>query len=238
MTDEIADDSQVELDKLLARGQLLLRTGDLAGAEAAALELAERHPDSTSAHEQLGDVYLAMGKSAQARRHYRCALQIEPANADAERKFAAALVNMSPEEQRRQAIRGLVSGSDDYQPSARRPLNAVVAAVIFPGLGQLYNRQYEKGLALFGGAAVLVMLLFYGFVINPWSIVAHQAAGKSLTWQQQIELAQKVLANMSIGYWALLICGTMVLVAVYVYCIYDAHRTAQEQVDTPEGLGV
>ncbi len=237
MTDEISDDSQVELEKLLSRVQLLLRTGDLTGAQETASELAEQYPDSTSAHEQLGDVYLAMGRSAQARRHYRRALQLEPANADAERKFAGALVDMSPDEQRRQAIRSLVSGSEDYEPSPRRPLNAVLAAGLFPGLGQLYNRQYEKGLALFGGAAVLVMLLFYGFVMKPWGVVAHQSAGETLTWQQQMQQAQEVLVNMPAGHWVLLICGTVLFVAAHAYCIYDAYKTAHEQVDAFKALG-
>ncbi len=238
MTDEITEDSQVEFEKLLSRVQLLLRTGDLTGAEKTASELAEQYPDSTSAHEQVGDVYLAMGRSAQARRHYRRALQLEPANADAERKFAAALVNMSPEEQRRQAIRGLVTGSEDHEPSPRRPLNAVVAALLFPGLGQLYNRQHEKGLVILGGAAVLVMLLFYGFLMKPWGIVAQQSADKSPTWQEQIQQVQAVLVNMPAGYWVLLICGTVLYLATYAYCIYDAYKTAHEQVAASKALGV
>ncbi len=238
MTDEMAADSEAQLAKGLSRSQLLLATGDTAGAEKLARGLVEQYPESTSVHEHLGDVYYAKGKSAQARRHYKRALQLEPANADAERKFATALLNVSQDERRRQMVRELTSGTNDYRLSARRPLNAALAALLFPGLGQLHNRQHEKGLAIFAAAAILIMMLFYGLVLNPWEIVARQSPDKSLTFHEQAHLAREALSHMPGSYWALLICGAIAYLAGYAYCIYDAYVTAREQATEHRALGV
>lgn len=238
MLDSKPADNGDDLDTRLARGQLLLSRGNLGEAEKAALELVQQHPESTSVFELLGDVYLAMGKSAQARKQYRKAMQLEPANVDAERKFAAALVSPSPEEQQRQMIRELASGAEGFQPSARRPLNAVLAALLFAGLGQLYNREYEKGLGIFAAAAVLLMLLFRGMVINPWAVVAERAGNQTLAFSDQAQQARQVLMEMSAGYWGLLICGIVAYVGIYVYGIYDAYVTAHRQAEKHRVLGV
>ena len=237
MTDRDAANTGDLLEQLLSRVQVLMRAGNLAAAEKAARKLVEVCPDSTSAHEQLGDVLYAMGNSAQARRHFKRAMEIEPANADAERKFAAALVNISPAERRRQMIRQLTTGSEDHAVSPRRPLNAVLAAIAFPGMGQLYNRQYEKGLAIFAAEAVLLILLFNGIVLSPWATVAHQSADRIITRSDQMHAVQQLLASSPLTHRLLIIIGIIIYLAAYIYCIYDAHTTAREQAAAHDGLG-
>ncbi len=238
MTDHSSIDAQEQFDRLLRQSEFLLHTGDLAAAEKAVLELIERYPQSTSVYELAGDVYLAMGQSAIARKHYRIATELEPANADAERKFATALLSPSVEEQRRQMIHDLVSGSADFQSSSRRPLNAVLAAVLFTGLGQLYNRQYEKGLALFASAAVLLMLLFRALVMEPWAKVAQQVGKQVLSYAEQASQARQMLADMSVGSWILIVCGIVAYLAIYAYGIYDTYVTAHQQNAMHRTLGI
>ncbi len=237
MTDRDTDNTPEQLEQLLSRVQVLMRAGNLAAAEKAAGELIEACPDSTSAHEQLGDVLYARGESAQARRHYKRAMDLEPANADAERKFAAALVSISPGERRRQMIHQLVAGSEDHAVSPRRPLNATLAAIAFPGMGQLYNRQYEKGLAIFAAEAILLILLFNGIVLSPWATVARQSSDRIITRSDQIHAVQQLLANSSLGYRLIIIIGIIIYLAAYIYCIYDAHATARQQAEAHDGLG-
>jgi tetratricopeptide (TPR) repeat protein len=233
-----AMDDHDPFDKLLAQTELLLHTGNLQAAEKAALELVDRFPNSTSAFELTGDVYATMGKSALARKHYLKAMELEPSNVDVERKFASALVAPSPEEQRLQMIRELVADSDQFKSSSRRPLNAVLAAILFAGLGQLYNRQYEKGLALFATAAVLLMLLFKALVMEPWAKVAQNAGKQALSFSEQAFQAREMLADMPAGWWGLVVCGIIVYLAVYAYGIYDTYVTAHQQNEIHRTLGV
>jgi tetratricopeptide (TPR) repeat protein len=237
MPERDADRTHGQLEQLLARVQVLMRAGNLAAAEKSATHLVEVFPQSTSAHEQLGDVLYAMGNSAQARKHYKRAMDIEPANADAERKFAAALLNISPAERRRQMIHQLVAGSEDHAVSPRRPVNAILAAIAFPGMGQLYNRQYEKGLAIFAAEAVLLILLFNGIVLSPWATVARQSADRVITRSDQVHAVQQLLANSPLSHRILLILGIAIYFATYIYCIYDAYTTARQQGAVHDKLG-
>jgi len=223
------DIDTAELEQQLARGQALLRAGSLQQARELGEGLLQQFAESTSAYEFVGDVLLASGESAKARAHFKRAMELEPANADAERKFASALLNLSQAEIDRQMAHVLASDGVVAPPrNPDRTRNATVAALLFPGLGQLYNRQYAKGLAIFGSAAIGLMLLFYGMVIVPWSRVTEQAGNQTLSFQEQMGLATTAFVMLPIWHKLLLLLGMLAFLAVYIYCILDAYKTATE----------
>lgn len=215
---------------------LHLRLGRLTMAEAAVRQLLERWPERTTAQERAGDLALAQGKIASARQHYRRALELEPANADAERKYGLALVTLTADERRRELINAVVADPNAHQHSSRKPLNALLNGLLFPGLGQLYNREHEKGLTLLAAGAVLVMLLFYLLVQLPYSDMARAAAGEHLSPAEQWAGMQVALAQMSPGYWLLTTLLIVAYVLLYAYGLYDTWKQAQSEQERDLGV--
>lgn len=229
-TDADPAEQEQHLAQQLARGQALLRVGDARRAGELGAELLERYPESTSAHEFMGDALLAAGNSAKARAHFKRALELEPANADAERKFASALLNLSQSELDRRTAYGMATGAVLFPPrDPDRSRNAVVAALLFPGLGQLYNRQYAKGLTVFVAAAVGLILLFNGLIVAPWTQVTMDAGDTPLSFSEQAQLVSVVIGAMPLWYKLLLLLGMLGFVTAYAYCIYDAYTVAHAQ---------
>jgi tetratricopeptide (TPR) repeat protein len=222
--------------RLCHEAGLHLRLNRMAMAEKAVAQLLERWPDRTTAQERAGDLAIAQGRLQQARASYQKALELEPANGDAERKYGLALLTLTPDERRRNLIDAVIADPAALQPSSRKPLNAVMNAILFPGLGQLYNRQHEKGLAMVAGAGVLLMLVFYLLVQVPYSLVAGSSAGKKLAFHEQLASMQGALSQMSGGYWLLAILLIALYVALYGFGVYDAWRQAQSE--TEKDLGV
>jgi tetratricopeptide (TPR) repeat protein len=219
--------------RLASQVELNLRLGRQVDAARAADELLERWPDSTTASELAGDVAAAEGQVSRAREHYKRALELEPANADAERKYGASLLAQTPEERRAALIQQIIADPSAHRASARRPLNAVLNALLFPGLGQLYNREQEKGLAMLGGAAVTAILLLS--VVMPY-LSASLTLGSPNARAAQRESAQAVMDGTGTGQWLLVtICG-LTYVALYAWGIFDAWKHAQSE--TEQTLGV
>lgn len=239
MTDDprFAEELQEEeYARLCHEAGLHLRLNRMAMAEKAVAELLERWPDRTTAQERAGDLAMAQGKLQQARQYYRQALDLEPANGDAERKYGLALLTLTPDERRRNLIDAVIADSTAVQPTARKPLNALMNALVFPGLGQLYNRQHEKGLALVAAGGVLLMLVFYLLIQIPYSMVAEASAGKKLAFHEQLAGMQGALAQMGGEYWLLAILLIVLYLGLYGFGLYDAWRQAQSQ--TEKDLGV
>ncbi len=138
-----------------------LYAGRIPSAEKAALELLEKFPDSTTAHERMGDVFAAQGRRSKARDEYKKALEILPANADAERKYAEAMLFIGEAERTRNIMLtgnlAELRGAVNKNPSA-----AASRSLLFPGLGQLYNGEYEKGIAIVCGGFVLMGVAVWG----------------------------------------------------------------------------
>ena len=126
-------------------------------------QLVEESPDSTTAHELMGDVLVAQGKRSGAKDEYKKALELEPANADAERKFAEATLLTGQMDRTHEMLE-----SGDFEglrgASHKDPGAAALRSVFFPGLGQLYNGEYEKGVI-----AALLGLPLFGMAL--WGIM-------------------------------------------------------------------
>ena len=232
--DETAEDA--EFTKLCDQVSLQLRVGRLPLAVAAAQELLARWPESTTAHELAGDVALAEGKVAAARREYQQALKIEPANVDAERKYGLALVTQTPEERRTALINEVIADPTAHQSSNRKPLNAVLNSLLFPGLGQLYNRQHEKGLGLLGGGALLVMIAFHLLVQVPYAAMVHSTRAHGLNVNEQLSGTRQMLESQGAGYWLLLTLVILLFAGLYLFGIYDAWRQAQSEAERTLGV--
>jgi len=232
--DEPGED--VDFTKLCDQVSLQLRVGRLPLAAAAAQELLTRWPESTTAHELAGDVAFREGKPAAARREYQLALKLEPANVDAERKYGLALVTQTPEERRLALINQVIADPTAHQSNNRKPLNAVLSSLLFPGLGQLYNREHEKGLGLVAGGALLVMIAFHLLVQVPYAAMVHSTRARGLNVSEQLSGARQMLENQGAGYWLLVTLVILLFAGLYLFGIYDAWRQAQSESERTLGV--
>jgi TM2 domain-containing membrane protein YozV len=233
-TQTAADDP--EFTRLCDQVSLQLRLNHVPTAAKLSEELLSRWPDSTTAHELAGDVALSQGKVAAARKEYHEALQIEPANIDAERKYGLALVTQTPDERRALLLNQVIADPKALRSSPRKPLNAVLNSLLFPGLGQLYNREHEKGLTMLGVGALLVMLAFYLLVQVPYMGMVRSAESHGLKVNEQIEGARQTMQGQGVGYWLLVTLVILSYSVLYLWGIYDAWRQAQSE--TNRTLGV
>lgn len=139
-----------------------LHFGRLEPAAETVRRMLEMAPDSTTTYELYGDLLQAQGQAEAAREAYRKALELQPANADAERKFAELSLQAKQTEWDREA---LISGDlERFRGAAHKnPGPAALRSCLFPGLGQLYNGDFELGVALSAvgfGLLAAVLVLF------------------------------------------------------------------------------
>jgi len=89
---------------------------------------------------------------------------------------------------------------------ARSPALAGLLSAIIPGLGQVYNRQWWKGIAFLAGVLSLMVVL------------------NNLADQAQLE---RLAADAPLGSFAPILTVLLLLLAVVVWSIVDAARTAK-----------
>ncbi|MEN6401372.1 MAG: hypothetical protein ABFD94_05455, partial [Armatimonadia bacterium] len=159
---------------------------------------------------------------------------LEPANVDAERKYAMALVTQTPEERRQALLAGVIANPSARTGEGRKPLNAVLNALLFPGMGQLYNKEQEKGLAMIGAAALSLICLLY--VLMPYFSAQVTIRRADSSMRTRVEGAQEVINGMGAGSWLLVALAIAVYVGLYLWGIYDAWRQSQSEDDILLGV--
>jgi len=240
-TEEQERDYQV--GELYTRARRALRRGQIAQAEQLAQEAAALAPDTTTVQELLGDVAFARKSYADAKAHFERALQIEPVNADAERKLGQVVLVLGQATELRQRVEEVVADPGKRHRFARQPLLAGLLSFLFPGFGQLYNSEYEKGLGVFAGAAVLLMLLLDRLVLSPFATMARAARPehghpRRVPVGDQMEGTREALAHYGTLAWLLIALGIAIFLGLWIYSIVDAYRTCQAQAREQDDLGV
>ena len=209
-----------------------LHFGDVDRAEAIAGELLQERSDSTTVMELMGDVALIRDRVSEAREYYRQAVELEPANADAERKFGMSLLAPSAEERREMLLQRVSNFDAEEAGKTRRPTNAVLNAMVFPGIGQLYNREHEKGLAMLAAGAVLLMTAFYFYILVPYSaVIAAHGSRRGMPVSEQMANLRDAVSALSTGQWLIALLSVIGYFLLYSWGIYDAWRQASAKFD-------
>jgi len=222
-----------QLGDLVRRAHRAIGMGRPDQAARFAEEAAALAPETTTIEELLGDVAMAEGHFVEARQHYHRALEIEPSNADAEEKYAEAVLRIDSTTRRVERMEEAVDSPDEYTAFRRNPVAAAFWSVI-PGFGQLYNHEYEKGLAMLGAAMLLLAWLLSKLLTYSGASLIAGARNPRL----DTEGARQVVEGYSAVTWTLIVLAIIAYVAIWVYSIFDAYRVCAEQAKEADDLGV
>ncbi len=201
--------AEEEFGRLAEQVARALDFGRLPEATQAVARLLKMAPESTTAHELHGDVLRAQGNVQAAREAYRKSMELEPANADAERKYAELTLQVAETQGDRAAL--LAGDLTKFRGAPHKdPGGAAARSLIFPGLGQLYNGDFELGLGL--AVAALVLLVP---VLLWWAAPLVEA--------MLVPMIHRTAEPPGVGGWLSLVA----LIGVYGYSAVEAYRTAR-----------
>jgi tetratricopeptide (TPR) repeat protein len=243
VSDVLQDDLEQEarreqLGRLVLNARLFLRQSRLPEAQAAIDELRSLDESSSEAWELQGDLHRHQGERSAARSAYQQATRLDPANASAERKYAEVVLYLGEQDRARREQRLLVDTPGKRPEKRRNPTFAILYACLFPGLGQLYNRQHEKGLGLFFAAAIILILLLNGIILAPYHGIPEAGRGQGLTFGEQFAMWGENLRAIPWWHWVLAVLGLMVFVTMHLYSIFDAGMVARREAAEADRLGI
>ena len=224
---------QHRLGELVRRTRRALAMNRPDQAEALAAEAADLAPDTTTVEELFGDVAMARERYEAAREHYERALEIEPINADAEEKLGEAVIKIREGSDARLRMEQAIDDPDEYKGFRKNPLTAAFYSVI-PGLGQLYNGQYYKGLALVASAMLLLTWTLSELLGYQGAMLIAGARNPRL----DPDAAQRVIEGYSTLHWTLIILAIVAYFAIWVYSVYDAWTTCKRMAKEADEMGV
>ncbi len=229
---------QQQLDRLFLNAGIFLRQRRLSEAKEAIAELRKLDPDSSEVWELQGDLLRQQGKRRPAQEAYKRAFELDSSNANAEKKYAELVLFIGEETRAKQERRAVVEDPTKHKPERRNPVLAAVYSCFFPGFGQLYNRQHEKGLAMLFVAAILLMLLVNAVVLSPYRRMVEDTGGRSLSYAQQFGLWGDQIRQIPWYAWLLVVFGLLTFVTLHIYAIADATLVARREAKEADRLGV
>ncbi len=243
MSDEPKDDLEAEaqrerIDRLVLNARVYLRQDRIAEAQAAIDDLRKLDAESAEAWELQGDLHRRQGERSAARSAYQQAVKLDPGNASAERKYAELVLFLGEQERARREQRDLVESPDKRPAKRPHPTLAVIYGCLFPGLGQLYNRQHEKGLAIFLAAAVILILLINGVVLAPYRGVPEAGRHGGLTFGEQFAMWSDNVRATPWWHWVLAILGVLAFTGMHVYSVADAGIVARREAKEADRFGI
>ncbi|MFO8081987.1 MAG: tetratricopeptide repeat protein [Armatimonadota bacterium] len=224
---------QHRLGELVRRTRRAIAMNRPDQAEALAAEAEELAPDTTTVEELLGDVAMARGRYEAAREHFERALEIEPVNADAEEKLGEAVIRIRQGTDVRERMEQAVDDPEEYTGFNKHPLTAAFYSVI-PGLGQLYNGEYYKGLAIVGSATVLLAWVLSKLLTYQGASLIAGASNPRL----DPEGARQVVEGYGAFTWTLIILAIVAYLVIWVYSIFDAWTTCKRMAQEADEMGV
>jgi tetratricopeptide (TPR) repeat protein len=150
-----------------ARVEALVRDANLCRMRRQFVEAEERcraaldlRPDDASALEMLGDLLAEKGSLQEAASTYQRAMAASPGRATLEEKHARLALELGEQQHQRQMAEMLLANPRAASSSLppRNPLIALALSTLWPGLGQFYNQEFVKGLAVAAGAVLAFVL--------------------------------------------------------------------------------
>jgi tetratricopeptide (TPR) repeat protein len=156
-----------EADKLLTAANVARMRHDLQSAEEKVRQALQIKPDLAAGHAFLAEILLARGDGEGALEAYTRAQQLSPGSTKYEDGYAKATLAVAEAERRKALALNAATGARPPMPP-RNPTLAVLASLVIPGAGQLYNGQVAKAVIFL---ALVVGLFLLGTVLSGAQVV-------------------------------------------------------------------
>jgi tetratricopeptide (TPR) repeat protein len=150
--------SQEKLDTLLREANVFRLRGQVAEAEERCRAVLEQAPEEPTALEMLADLLRGRGKLEEAADLYRRAVAAAPDRPSPEKKLAEIALELAERERLRDAAAVLLANPTPAAQQRRNVVWAFMLSSVFPGMGQLYNRELVKGGLLMVGTLLCLAL--------------------------------------------------------------------------------
>ncbi len=204
----ISPDTRQKIRELMGRATLARVRGDLPQALQLAQEALTLNEPNYEVHEFIGDVLLALNRGADALHSFKRARELNPNRVELEDKVARAAVRQASVLDRMADMQAVLEGRAPREPK-RNPGLAALASLLIPGLGQLYNQEFAKGLSLI--AAFLIFATF-----SMLSMLRQSVSGSYGRTPDYLQLVGGA------GLWLAPLAG------IYIYAVADAAIQARK----------
>jgi tetratricopeptide (TPR) repeat protein len=157
----VAQDPAARAEILLREAHVLRMRRQFAEAETKVRAALDVHPESVTGLEMLGDLLAEKGSLEEAAAKYKYALELAPGRAAIEEKHARLALELGEQQHQRSVAEMLLQNPRALGGPQRRKRNPILAfflSSLWPGLGQLYNHEYGKGLLMAGGGLITFLL--------------------------------------------------------------------------------
>lgn len=152
-----------EASRILRESHLMVKRGQFEKAEAICRRALELSPSDVVALELYGDIYQSVGRVDDALFCYQRAVELAVTSVSAERKYGALMLLQHPE---------IYQAGEESD--LRNPYIAVLFSLLFPGAGQLYNREQVKGM-------IVAFAMLFTVVMLGWTPYGFPGCGGKLT---------------------------------------------------------
>ncbi len=230
LNDVDAEVRREQISRLTLAANLYRRRGDFPQAVSACQELLTLDPSNLDAREVLAGVLAEEGKHDEAIEEYRAIVAADPNRVEAERQIA--LLSLRRSEVARRELRALevVDDPSKRNRGTERMSLAWAAAAVLPGGGQLYLRQYGKGVALLVLWLLLIALVLQKALFEPLSAAVHAR-------RPFVSFFEHLSAQPGIG--VLVVIAGILALCLHAYGIIDTVRAVrQRETREEEELGI
>lgn len=155
-----------ELGKLLAAANLQRMRGQWTDAEDTCRRALSLAPNDAALHEVLGDILREIGKLDAAMAEYKIAMGLAPVKPALETKYAKLTLEIGEKEHERILAEDMIANPKKYTTREKKPIMALVYAIMLPGLGQFYNGEIVKA-SIILGSLLLFLASFALFPTHP-----------------------------------------------------------------------
>ena len=143
----LSPDTRQKIRELMGRATLARVRGDHQQALQLAQEALTLHERNYEVHEFIGDMLMHLRRGADALNSFKRARELNPSRVELEDKVARAAIQRAAVMDNMAHLQAVLEGRAPQEPK-RSAAIAAIASLLLPGLGQLYNGEFGKGLGL------------------------------------------------------------------------------------------
>jgi len=201
--------------ELLGRATLLRVRGENEKALEIAYEAVGIDTGNWEAHELLGDLLVSANRPEQALESYRRARELNRSRVALEDKIAKAALRRAARFNAVALSQAYLDGTAKSDTVKRNPAYAALFSLLLPGLGQVYNGQLVKGMAMLFAYTVCFALSVLAVLRD---VAARPPGPQGILYGPRIDTST-VLSALFTGVAAIWV---VLLLALWVYSVVDA----------------